>query len=168
MNIIEVLNANTLWFNGRTYTCSIGKNGFTASPKEGAQQTPLGDFALRECWYRPDRLDAPVTGLPIRKIGRDDGWCDAPEHPDYNLHVKLPFPASHETLWRDDHTYDIVVPIGFNDIDIVPGKGSAIFFHLAKPDYTPTLGCVAVALNDMLEILAKVDEKTRIAISAGC
>lgn len=165
MSIIEVTHTNKLIFNEKTYTCSIGKNGFTTTPKEGAQCTPIGDFPLRECWYRADRLSAPVTGLQLKSIQQDDGWCDAPEHPDYNLHVKLPFSASHENLWRADHTYDIIIPIGFNDTDIVPGKGSAIFFHLAKPAYTPTLGCVAVALDDMLEILVKVDEKTRMIIT---
>lgn len=166
MNNIEVISANQLLFDGKTYTCAIGEHGFTTIPKEGAKKTPLGNYPLRECWYRADRLAVPVTGLPLKKIQQDDGWCDAPEHPDYNHHVKLPFAASHEVLWRDDHTYDIIVPIGFNDTDIVPGKGSAIFFHLAKPGYTPTLGCVAVELHDMLEILAKVDEHTRIDIRA--
>ena len=28
----------------------------------------------------------------------------------------------------------------------VPGRGSAIFLHLARPDYTPTDGCVALNL----------------------
>ena len=34
------------------------------------------------------------------------------------------------------------------------GKGSAIFLHLARPDYTPTEGCIALALPDLLTTLA--------------
>ena len=163
---IEVISPDTLRFLGKTYRCAIGENGVTDTPEEGAKNTPIGSFALRECRYRADRLSAPATTLPLKIIGQDDGWCDAPSHPDYNLHIKLPFAASHEQLWRQDHTYDIIVPLGFNDEDIVPGKGSAIFFHLVKPGYPPTLGCVAVALPDMLEILAKVDKTTRMVITA--
>ena len=46
--------------------------------------------------------------------------------------MKLPYPASAEHLWRDDHVYDIVAVIGFNDDPVMPGKGSAIFLHLAQ------------------------------------
>jgi L,D-peptidoglycan transpeptidase YkuD (ErfK/YbiS/YcfS/YnhG family) len=110
-------------------------------------------------------MDKPITSLPLRVIQQNDGWCDDPAHAEYNHHVKLPFAASHETLWREEHVYDLIIPIGFNDAPVVAGLGSAIFFHLAKPDYSPTLGCVAVALPDMLEILAKIDTKTQMAIT---
>ena len=164
MNDITLISKNLLEFGGKMYSCAIGENGFTDAPEEGAKKTPVGSFLLRECWYRADRLSAPQTSLPLRIIGENDGWCDAPGHADYNRHVTLPFAASHEELWRKDNTYDIIVPIGFNDVDIIPGKGSAIFFHIAKPGYTPTLGCVAVSLPDMLEILKSLDNTSRIII----
>ncbi|HEY5346811.1 MAG TPA: hypothetical protein VIJ72_01360, partial [Rhizomicrobium sp.] len=81
------------------------------------------------------------------------GWCDAPGDPSYNRPVRLPYPASAEQLWREDHVYDIIVVLGFNDDPVIAGKGSAIFLHLAKPDYAPTAGCVALALPDMLAAL---------------
>jgi L,D-peptidoglycan transpeptidase YkuD (ErfK/YbiS/YcfS/YnhG family) len=34
------------------------------------------------------------------------------------------------------------------------GQGS-IFLHVARPDYAPTEGCVALALPDLLRILAE-------------
>ena len=165
MKNIEVISATELRFLGKSYKCAIGENGFTSTPKEGAKQTPIGNFPLRECWYREDRLSAPVTKLPLKIIKPDDGWCDAPEDKNYNRRVTLPFSASHEELWRKDNTYDIMVPMGFNDVNIVPGKGSAIFFHLAKPSYTPTLGCVAVSLDDMLAILANIEKESLIIIN---
>lgn len=164
MKNIHVINRNELAFSSRTYRCAIGENGFTDAPKEGARKTPLGTYSLRECWYRADRIPAPATALSLRIIKPDDAWCDDPKHPDYNRHVLLPFPASHEELWRKDHCYDIIVPIGFNDENIVPGLGSAIFFHLAKPGYPPTLGCVAVTLEDMLEILSEIEKDSQIVI----
>ena len=50
--------------------------------------------------------------------------------------------------------YDVIVILGHNDDPPVPGKGSAIFMHVARPDYAPTEGCVALALEDLLEVLA--------------
>ncbi len=164
MGDIRVTRADELSFEGKTYRCAVGENGFTGTPREGAKATPLGIYPLRECWYRPDRLKAPNTLLPLRMTREDDGWCDDPAHPQYNRHVKLPFSASHELLWRQEHVYDIIVPIGFNDSPVVPGMGSAIFLHLARPDYAPTLGCVAVSLADMLEILENAGTSTRIIL----
>jgi L,D-peptidoglycan transpeptidase YkuD (ErfK/YbiS/YcfS/YnhG family) len=164
MSDIHVISKEALTFKGKTYRCAIGPNGFTDTPKEGGKATPLGRFALRECWYRSDRLSAPRTHLALRTISPQDGWCDDPAHASYNRHVMLPFPASHEKLWLEDHTYDIVVPLGFNDAPVIAGIGSAIFFHLAKPDYAPTLGCVAVSLSDMIEILSAADASTYIVM----
>ena len=48
----------------------------------------------------------------------------------------------------------MIVVLGHNDDPPVPGKGSAIFMHVARPDYGPTEGCVALALPDLLELLA--------------
>ncbi len=90
-----------------------------------------------------------MTALPVAPIAPDDGWCDAPEDPFYNQLVKHPYPASAERLWRDDHAYDIVVVLGFNDTPALPGRGSAIFWHVAQPDWRGTEGCVAVSEADM-------------------
>jgi L,D-peptidoglycan transpeptidase YkuD (ErfK/YbiS/YcfS/YnhG family) len=66
----------------------------------------------------------------------------------------MPYPASAENLWRDDHVYDVIVILGHNDDPVVPGAGSAIFWHLARPDFRPTEGCVAVPLEAMLKALS--------------
>lgn len=150
---------------GKTYRCAIGKNGFSADKKEGDGCTPLGAYSLRECWYRADKIAKPDTKLPLKIIHEDDGWCDDPKHPDYNKHVKLPFSASHEKMCREDDRYDMVIPLGYNDAVIVPGKGSAIFMHVAKPDVSGTEGCVALKAADLLEILRHFDGDTVIEIS---
>lgn len=135
--------------------CALGKGGVIAqkAKREGDGASPVGIFPIRKVHYRSDRIAAPETALPVRQIRPEDGWCDASDHPDYNRLITRPLDASHEKLWRDDHVYDVLVELGFNDDPVVPGKGSAIFFHLKRGDYEPTLGCVAVSLDDMLAIL---------------
>ena len=44
--------------------------------------------------------------------------------------------------------------LDWNLAPIVPGRGSAIFFHIATPDYAPTAGCVALNRRDMQTALA--------------
>jgi L,D-peptidoglycan transpeptidase YkuD (ErfK/YbiS/YcfS/YnhG family) len=129
--------------------CALGPAGIAHKTREGDGVTPQGEFALREVFYRTDRISPLATTLPLWKLAPDDGWCDAPDDPSYNRLVKLPYPASAESLWRDDHVYDIITVIGFNDKPVYAGKGSAIFLHLAKPDFSPTAGCIALAESDL-------------------
>jgi L,D-peptidoglycan transpeptidase YkuD (ErfK/YbiS/YcfS/YnhG family) len=141
---------------GRQVRCAFGPAGVIAAEnkREGDGRTPLGVWPLRRVLYRPDRGGAPRTALPVFALAADDGWCDAPEDPSYNRPVKLPYPASAERLWRDDHVYDLIVVLGHNDDPPVPWLGSAIFLHLAWPDYRATQGCVALAHEDLLALLA--------------
>jgi L,D-peptidoglycan transpeptidase YkuD (ErfK/YbiS/YcfS/YnhG family) len=144
--------------------CALGKGGVTMTKREGDGATPIGSFALRRLWFRSGKGPYPPSSLPKQAIRRTDGWCDAPGHPCYNKPVLLPFAASHERMWRDDHLYDVVIEIGWNDRPAVPGRGSAIFFHLARPGYPPTEGCVAISAWDMRKLLPLVGPRTRIDI----
>ncbi len=72
---------------------------------------------------------------------------------------------SHEKLWRSDDVYDLIIPLGYNDSPIVKGKGSAIFLHIARPDYSGTEGCVALSKSDLLEILPLLSGQSCIEIS---
>lgn len=147
--------------------CALGAAGVTGVKREGDKATPAGRFPLRRVLYRPDRLAAPQTALPVAPIRPQDGWCDAPGDPRYNEPVTLPYAASHERLWRDDRLYDIVVILGYNDAPPIAGKGSAIFLHVARPDYAPTEGCVALALADLEAVLARCGPGDSIHIHAG-
>ena len=136
--------------------CAVGKGGVVpaTAKREGDGACPAGIWPLRHLLYRPDRLRPPVTGLPLAPLAPDDGWCDAPGDPNYNRPVKHPYPASAERMWREDGLYDLVATLGYNDAPVVDGKGSAIFLHCASPTYGPTLGCVALATADLLDVLA--------------
>lgn len=161
------VHAKKLHFNDKIYDCAVGKNGFAENKREGDGRTPIGTFSLRECWYRADRMDSPTTHLKCKKITAKDGWCDDTIHPQYNKHVKLPFKGNHEKLFRKEHVYDIIVPLGYNDAPVTPGKGSAIFMHIAHEDYRGTEGCIALSLSDLKEILKDCDDKTTISIFAS-
>ncbi len=163
---ISVNAAGVLVSGRREYRCAIGKGGARADKKEGDGATPVGCFPLREVLYRQDRLSGLHTSLPALPLFSDDGWCDDPRDPSYNKKVKLPYAASAESLWRDDHLYDVIVVVGYNDDPPVPGKGSAIFMHVAREHYTPTAGCIALAEKDLLEILGSISPDTKICISA--
>ena len=138
----------------------------TADKREGDHATPAGRFALRRLYYRADRHPAPNTGLPVSGIAEEDGWCDAPDDPNYNQPVRLPYAASAERMWRADALYDYVVVIGYNDAPPVAGKGSAIFLHVAAPDYAGTEGCVALAMDDLVTVLAALGPDSDILIEA--
>jgi len=146
-----------LRLGGREMRCALGRAGIrsAADKREGDGATPAGHWPLRNVLWRPDRMAAPSTRLPVRAIEPDDGWCDAPRDAAYNLPVRLPYPASAERLWRNDEVYDLVVVLGYNDAPVVPGVGSAIFLHVARPDYAATEGCIAIARDHLLELVAR-------------
>jgi len=165
MTDIIVRKDGTASMGPHRFRCALGRSGLSATKREGDGATPIGCFALRRALYRPDRLAPPQTALPTEPIAADDGWCDDPAHGSYNRPVRLPFDASCERLFRDDHVYDIVVVLGHNDDPPVPFAGSAIFLHLARPDYGPTEGCVALALRDLLTVLRHAGPADRLCVA---
>lgn len=165
-NVIRVYADGALLFLGRSYRCTLGKAGVVEDKREGDGATPVGKFPLRRVFYRSDRVDRPQTALQTREIAVDDGWCDDAAHADYNRLVKLPFDAGHEEMRREDGLYDVVVELGYNDDPPVPGRGSAVFLHVAHPDGKPTRGCVGLALSDLLEVLGACDADTKIRVFA--
>ncbi len=152
------------WPGGET-RAACGRSGVSATKREGDGATPAGTFPLVQAYYRPDRLAAPTTGLPLIALRPDDGWVDDPADPQYNRPVSLPYPASHEEMWRADALYDLVVLIGYNTGPPVAGRGSAIFLHVARPDFAPTAGCIAIARDALIGVLALLGPGSTIAIN---
>ncbi len=141
-----------MW-RGKRFRCALGAGGVSPAKREGDGATPIGAFPLRRVFYRPDRLELPEIQLPSIPLAPDLGWCDDPNSADYNHLVTLPHPDRHETLWRDDGLYDVIVEVGYNDTPVVAGYGSAIFVHIAKPDFEETEGCIAFRRANLVEIL---------------
>lgn len=151
---------------GTAFPCALGRSGPVLRKREGDGGTPIGTFRLVGGFYRADRIPRPATRLPLRAIRPEDGWCDDPQSRDYNRWVQLPFPASHERLWREDHLYDVIIVIDYNLEYPVPGAGSAIFLHQARPGFAPTEGCVAVSPAAMRRLLPRLGPETRLTVSA--
>jgi L,D-peptidoglycan transpeptidase YkuD (ErfK/YbiS/YcfS/YnhG family) len=153
-----------IWAGGST-RAACGKGGVKAEKREGDGASPAGTFPLTSVLYRRDRLALPETALPIAALRPEDGWVDDPADPNYNRLVTLPYPASHEDLWRDDALYDVIVVIGYNAGPVVPGAGSAIFLHVAQPDFSPTEGCIAIAKPVLLSLLGLLGPGSTITIA---
>jgi L,D-peptidoglycan transpeptidase YkuD (ErfK/YbiS/YcfS/YnhG family) len=150
---IQVYSSGLLTHRNRLYRCALGRGGLKANKREGDGATPIGQFFVRELLYRRDRIAIPTTGLVARVIQPDFGWSDDLADPAYNREVHRPHQYGHESLFREDNLYDLIVPLGYNDNPPVTGLGSAIFLHVARDGYTPTEGCVALALVDLLRVL---------------
>lgn len=144
--------------------CALGPAGVQAVKHEGDGATPAGTYPLRAVWYRADRVKKPAATLPVHKIGKQDGWCDAPGDPRYNRAVTLPYPASAERMWREDDVYDLVVVLGHNDDPPVPGRGSAVFLHIANPKFGPTEGCIAIARDHLVMLADQMSPDSTIEI----
>jgi L,D-peptidoglycan transpeptidase YkuD (ErfK/YbiS/YcfS/YnhG family) len=152
------------WSDGTT-TAAVGRAGVKDGKHEGDGATPAGSYPLVSVLYRPDRLTAPTSHLPVHPIAPTEGWVDDPADANYNRLVSLPYPASAEQMWREDDLYDALVVIGYNSDPVIPGAGSAIFLHIATPDFAPTAGCVAIKREVLLGLLPRLGPGSKITIT---
>ncbi len=153
------------WPTGST-RAAIGKGGVRAAKREGDLATPAGDFALLQGFYRADRVKPPATALQMRALEPNDAWVDDPQDANYNRFVRLPYPSHVERLWRQDEIYDLLVVVGYNLSPTVAGAGSAIFLHIARKTFSPTVGCVAIERRALLRILPLLGPGSRLRIEA--
>ena len=153
-------------FGVKRFACALGKSGIIneAKKREGDGATPAGLYFPVCVYLRRDRVQSLQTLIPKNEILENSGWCYGPECQDYNTHVTLPHTGSAEKLWRQDGLYDIILVISHNQAPVVPGKGSAIFFHIATDDFLPTEGCVALRKDDLPKLLEAIRPATLIRI----
>jgi L,D-peptidoglycan transpeptidase YkuD (ErfK/YbiS/YcfS/YnhG family) len=136
--------------------CALGPAGVVRVKREGDRGTPAGRFALLWGYYRPDRWRRRAGGLPLEPMRPDQGWCEDTASPRYNRPVRLPAPDCTDRMWRDDRLYDLTFVLDQNFSRRANGRGSAIFFHLARPGLTPTAGCVAISPSDMRKLVPRL------------
>ena len=149
---------------GSQIPVALGRRGILANKREGDGATPRGRFRPVRLWWRPDRAPRPRTLLPVRRIGRSDGWCEDPEHRLYNRPIRLPERAAGDRLWRQDGLYDFLIELDHNTRPRVAGRGSAVFVHVAREGFKPTAGCVALQAQRLRRLLERIGPKTRIVI----
>jgi L,D-peptidoglycan transpeptidase YkuD (ErfK/YbiS/YcfS/YnhG family) len=57
--------------------------------------------------------------------------------------------------------------INYNRNPVIKNNGSAIFIHIAKNNYKPTKGCIALRKIDLIKLLQIIKKNTKIKISAS-
>ncbi|HET7880210.1 MAG TPA: L,D-transpeptidase family protein [Acetobacteraceae bacterium] len=142
-----------LALGGMVFRAALGPAGITIDKREGDGATPSGLLPLRRVLYRADRVAVPRCAVPVEPVAPTDGWCDDLGQRDYNRMIRLPHDGHYEELWRQDSIYDLIGILGWNDEPVHRGRGSAIFLHVARPDYAPTAGCIALSQGDLRQLL---------------
>jgi len=161
---IFVKNKHTLQVDEFKFRCCIGKKGSTWNKKEGDKKTPKGSFKLDNLYFRKDRKEKPSTLLKCIEIKKNMGWCDDVRFPKkYNKLIKIEKKIKHEKIKRQDHKYDLLIPIKYNFNKPIIGRGSCIFIHLTK-DYKPTAGCIALKEKDFLIMLKIIKKNSKVKI----
>jgi L,D-peptidoglycan transpeptidase YkuD (ErfK/YbiS/YcfS/YnhG family) len=131
------------------YYGHVGRNGVTASKREGDMSTPAGVFPLRGGFG--------VYGNPGLGVGSwlrvdaADVWVDDPSSSLYNTHQRTPAGgrwASAEELYNQP-AYNYAQIVGYNEAR-TPGLGSAIFFHVDKG--AGTAGCISLPTQSLLAV----------------
>jgi L,D-peptidoglycan transpeptidase YkuD (ErfK/YbiS/YcfS/YnhG family) len=143
---------------------ALGRGGIIANKHEGDGGTPKGIFRPRQLWWRADRAPRPQTFLPVRAIHPQDAWCEDPSSRHYNRPIKLTRENGGDRLAREDHLYDFIVEINHNTSPRIAGRGSAVFLHLARPNFSPTAGCVSMTKAALLQLLRRIGTDTNIII----
>jgi L,D-peptidoglycan transpeptidase YkuD (ErfK/YbiS/YcfS/YnhG family) len=123
------------------FPCALGPSGIVRIKREGDRGTPAGRFRLLWGYYRPDRPRPCAAGVPLKPMGRNQGWCEDPSSPRYNRPVRLPAADCTDRMWRDDR-----------------------LFHLARPGLTSTAGCVAISPADMRKLAPRLARGAVMAI----
>ena len=162
--IIFLKKKQSLKIDDFNFKCSIGKKGLTRRKIEDDKKTPIGIFSIENLYFRGDRLKKPETRLKCIEIKKDMGWCDdVINNKKYNKLIKINKKIKHEKLYREDHKYDLLIPIKYNFNKRILGKGSCIFVHLTK-NYEVTAGCISLLKKDFLVMLKIINKNTKIKI----
>ena len=148
----------------RAIPVALGRSGIIANKREGDGGTPRGCFRLVRLWWRGDRWPQPRTFLPVRRIRLDDGWCEDPKDRHYNQPIRVPQKSQGDRLMRTDRLYDFIIELDHNTRPRIAGRGSAVFVHVARENFGPTAGCVALEHWTLRKLLSRLGPHTRIDI----
>ena len=158
------INNKFISYNNYKAKCAVGKRGISIKKKEGDFITPKGTFKIREIFYRKDRVQNLITRLKKTVIRKNMGWCDDPKSKKYNKLIYFPFKHSAEKFYRNDNIYDIILVLNFNMNPVKKNKGSAIFIHVAKKNFQPTQGCIALNKFELIKLVKSIKINTVIKI----
>lgn len=162
--IVKKFNYSTnLVFKGEKINCLVGRNGIGIKKREGDFITPKGIFSLNKIFYRHDRIGYLKSSLQIVKIAKNMGWSNDSKDKNYNTLIKKPYRYSHEDLYRESSSYNILITVGYNKLNI-PYKGSGIFIHCTNSKKKFTEGCIAIEERKLRKILRLITPRTKLLI----
>ena len=162
--MIIVNKSGQLKYKNLKFKCALGKAGIGKKNIEGDNITPKGTYRIIQIYYRKDRVKKISSSFKLNKITKSMGWCDDPSSKKYNQLIRLPTKYSHEKLYQKNNIYDLLLVIDYNMNPVVINKGSAIFIHVAKKNYKPTAGCIALKKRDILKLIKILKLNTKILI----
>jgi L,D-peptidoglycan transpeptidase YkuD (ErfK/YbiS/YcfS/YnhG family) len=162
--MIIINKSGYLKFNKQKFKCALGKGGVGKKRAEGDNITPKGNYKIIDIYYRKDRIKKITSKIKLLKINKNMGWCDDPASKKYNQLILLPTKWGHEKLYRKDNIYDLVIVLNYNMNPVIKNKGSAIFIHITKKNYTATRGCIALKKKNLLKLIKIIDKNEKIKI----
>ncbi len=139
----------------------IGQNGLDKT-MEGDRKTPRGDFSLS---HAMGILDDTGAVMPYTVITDTMYVCGDPEY--YNQIIDTAY-VNHQCGSNSEHLIQYVPQYNYTlYVDYNPqneyGKGSAIMLH-CMGSYPYTMGCIAIAEDNMIKVLQTVSNDSRICI----
>jgi L,D-peptidoglycan transpeptidase YkuD (ErfK/YbiS/YcfS/YnhG family) len=150
------------------WTARLGRSGLSRAKREGDGATPTGTYRLETTIYGI----APDPGLRLRyhRLVCGDWWDEDPGSATYNRfrHVacgaRPSFGGASEALWRISPQYRYFAVVDYNAHPVVPGRGSAIFLHVAVG---ATAGCISLPEARLVRLLRWLRPSARPGIHIG-
>ncbi|WP_035720140.1 L,D-transpeptidase family protein [Gordonia shandongensis] len=140
----------------------LGEKGM-GKAQDNVYRTPEGTFPLDQAFGRQEN---PGTKMPYFTTTPEDWWDSNEKSPTYNTHVKSATSpgGDSENLYNTGPMYDYAVNINHNPTN-TPGDASAIFLHVSNGE--PTMGCIAIEREKMVEVLKWLDPAKSPKITVG-
>lgn len=135
----------------------LGSDGMTPHPNESLSAVPMGSFTLTHAFGHDPN---PGTRLPYRETTPSDWWISEPGryyNTEQHCEGSCPFTQGdpNEHLYYEMPYYTYAAVIDYNTRNapggVHQGAGSAFFLHVAVG--SPTQGCVAIDIGQLVRIL---------------
>lgn len=164
--------------SGPTFSASVGYAGLAwgvgihpadaptpdaPTKVEGDGKSPAGIFLLGDA-YGYDKRFSGTSELPYQQVDRKWRCVNDSASTLYNRvfdskTVMKKDWSSAERMRRNDELYRLVVAVGHNhllpgDSDPIAEAGSCIFLHVWGGDDSPTVGCTAMSLTHMEDLIS--------------
>lgn len=156
---------------------SVGKNGLGwglglhrvsgLGPEkvEGDGKAPAGAFEFGLSFGYSESPPSK-TNWKYQSVDDRDYFIDDPNSQDYNKWIRLTkdkanepkaYWKSFERLKRSDQLYELGIVINHNCSPTLANRGSAIFLHIWRSEFLPTLGCTAMSKENLIKLLRWLD-----------